>query len=180
MKHINFYSTRDPYGEFSNFSIHRIFLKDKLWPTSEHYFQAQKFAGTEHEEAVRVAPTAKIAAEMGRDRKRPLRPDWESVKDDVMREAVRAKFTQHKELRELLLSTGDAELIEQCHGMRQQVDADAQQAQLADALVDPARDPALVQRERRRQTAHPGTDDQYINVVAASVTHGTRDCPRSP
>lgn len=111
-KTIHFYSTRDPFGEFSNFSKHRVFLKGKSWPTSEHYFQAQKFAGTEHEEAVRLAQSAKIAAEMGRDRKRPLRPDWEAVKEDVMREVVRAKFTQHKELRELLLSTGEAELIE--------------------------------------------------------------------
>lgn len=112
MNKINFYSTRDPYGEFSNFSKHRIFLEDKLWPTTEHYFQARKFAATEHAEAIRLAPSAKVAAEMGRDRKRPLRPDWETVKDDVMRVAVRAKFTQHEALRTMLLATGDAELIE--------------------------------------------------------------------
>lgn len=112
MKQIKFYRTGDEYGEFSNFSKHRVFLNERLWPTTEHYFQAQKFAGTEHDEAVRMAPTAKGAAEMGRDRKRPLRPDWETVKDDVMREAVRAKFTQHEELRDVLLGTGDAELIE--------------------------------------------------------------------
>lgn len=53
-----------------------------------------------------------IAARMGRDRKRPLRRDWESVKDSVMREAVLAKFTQHEELRELLLGTGDSKLVE--------------------------------------------------------------------
>ena len=49
---------------------------------------------------------------MGRDRKRRLRRDWESAKVNVMREVVMAKFTQHPELRELLLSTGDAKLIE--------------------------------------------------------------------
>ena len=49
---------------------------------------------------------------MGRDRKRPLRRDWESVKDQVMLEAVRAKFTQHDDLREVLLGTGDAKLVE--------------------------------------------------------------------
>lgn len=49
---------------------------------------------------------------MGRDRKRKLRRDWESAKVNVMREAVLAKFSQHDELRELLLSTGDAKLIE--------------------------------------------------------------------
>ena len=49
---------------------------------------------------------------MGRDRAKPLRADWESVKDDIMREAVRAKFTQHADLRSLLLSTGDSTLVE--------------------------------------------------------------------
>jgi N-glycosidase YbiA len=87
-------------------------LKGKLWSTSEHYFQAQKFAGTDHEEAIRQTRSPMIAARMGRDRKKPLRRDWESVKDDVMRDAVRAKFTQHAELREALLATGEATLVE--------------------------------------------------------------------
>lgn len=114
-KVINFYLPRDEYGCFSNFSPHRIFLKDKTWATSEHYFQAQKFAGTEHEEQVRFAKTPKLAAEMGRDRKRPLRKDWEEVKNDIMREALIAKFTQHKDLKEILLGTGDASLVEHTH-----------------------------------------------------------------
>ena len=41
-----------------------------------------------------------IAALMGRSRKRPLRTDWESVKDSIMHGAVLAKFTQHADLRE--------------------------------------------------------------------------------
>ena len=51
MKSIVFYRVSEPYGEFSNFSPHPIKLKGLTWPTSEHYFQAQKFVGTEHEEA---------------------------------------------------------------------------------------------------------------------------------
>jgi len=64
-------------------------IAGKTWPTSEHYFQGQKFAGTEHEEAIRRQESPTIAARIGRDRNRPLRPDWEQVKDDIMREAVR-------------------------------------------------------------------------------------------
>ena len=109
---INFYRLNEPFGEFSNFSPHPIRLKGKTWPTSEHYFQAQKFVGTEHEEAVRRAKSPMVAARMGRSRKRPLRRDWEAVKDDIMREALRAKFQQHAELKTLLLSTGEARLIE--------------------------------------------------------------------
>ncbi|MEO1140885.1 MAG: NADAR family protein, partial [Pseudomonadota bacterium] len=39
---IKFYRTGDPYGCFSNFSAHPILI-ETTWPTSEHYFQAQKF-----------------------------------------------------------------------------------------------------------------------------------------
>lgn len=109
---INFYRTGEPFGEFSNFADFPIQLKDREWPTTEHYFQAQKFAGTRHEEAIRLAGSPSAAARMGRERSRPLRRDWESVKDDIMREAVLAKFEQHPDLLSLLLSTGDAEIVE--------------------------------------------------------------------
>lgn len=112
MKVINFYSTKDEYGCFSNFAAYRIFLKGKYWPTTEHYFQAQKFAGTEHEEQIRLAKSPMIAARMGRDRKRPFRKDWESVKNGIMREAVLTKFSQHQELKDILIGTGDAKLVE--------------------------------------------------------------------
>jgi ribA/ribD-fused uncharacterized protein len=109
---IRFYSAHGDHGGFSNFSAHEVRMKGKVWPTSEHYFQAQKFEGTPHEAEIRRASSPGNAARMGRDRKRPLRRDWESIKDDVMRAVVRAKFEQHEELKALLLATGDEELIE--------------------------------------------------------------------
>lgn len=112
MSEIKFYSTKGEHGCFSNFSKHPLTLKDQTWPTSEHYFQAQKFAGTKFETAVRKCDSAKEAAEMGRERSLPLRSDWLQVRDDVMREAVYAKFSQNEDCKKTLLSTGDAELIE--------------------------------------------------------------------
>lgn len=112
MSPIKFYSVSAPYGEFSNFSPHPFTLGGRTWPTSEHYFQAQKFPGTPHEEDIRLKKSPMIAARKGRDRKRPLRPDWGQVKDDIMRAALRAKFTQHPGLSSLLLSTQDAPLVE--------------------------------------------------------------------
>jgi ribA/ribD-fused uncharacterized protein len=109
---IPFYRTTDEYGCFSNFARSWFKLKDKSWPTVEHYFQAQKFPGTEYEETIREAKSPMIAKRLGRSRKQPLREDWESVKDAVMREAVLAKFEQHKDLRAILLGTGDAVLVE--------------------------------------------------------------------
>ena len=109
---INFYSVKDEYGVFSNFAAFPIKVKGKRWPTSEHYFQAQKFQNSVHQNEIRKAKSPMIAARLGRDRKKKLRRDWESAKDDVMREAVTAKFTQHGELRDILLATGNAKLVE--------------------------------------------------------------------
>ena len=109
---IKFYSTKDVFGEFSNFAAYPIHLKNKVWPTSEHYFQAQKFPGTPQEEKIRQESSPMKAAQLGRSRKVKLRTDWEKVKDAVMYDAVWAKFTQHEDLKALLLSTGDAKLIE--------------------------------------------------------------------
>lgn len=109
---LRFYSTKDAFGEFSNFAPSPLLLDGRVWPTVEHWFQAQKFLDLEHQEAIRAAKSPMVAARMGRSRARPLRPDWEIVKDAVMEQGVRAKFTQHPHLRELLLSTGDRLLVE--------------------------------------------------------------------
>lgn len=41
-----------------------------------------------------------------------IRQDWEAVKVNVMRCGLTEKFTQNENLKKLLLSTGDAELVE--------------------------------------------------------------------
>lgn len=110
---IYFYTAREePHGCFSNFSRHGIDLDGAWWPTVEHYFQAQKFAGTPYANKIRTAFTPKQAADLGRSRQCPLRPDWELVKDEIMLKAVRRKFELHPQLRKLLLATGAEELIE--------------------------------------------------------------------
>jgi len=112
MTTIPFYRVKDKFGEFSNFAPFPIEVKGRVWPTSEHYFQAQKFVGNGHEETIRQAKSPMIAARLGRSRAHPLRSDWATVKDDAMRQALRAKFSQHPRLTSLLLSTGDATLVE--------------------------------------------------------------------
>lgn len=111
---IQFYSTSGEHGCFSNFAAFPIEIQGKIWPTSEHYFQAQKFVSTDpqHAEEIRQTKSPMIAARLGRSRKHPLRPDWDAVKDQLMQEAVLAKFTQHTNLRAILLATGSALLVE--------------------------------------------------------------------
>ena len=82
------------------------------WPTVEHFFQAAKFGGLSYADFIRSAASPAEARKLGRDPGHPLRPDWNSVKEDVMMEALLAKFEQQPALAELLLSTGRATLVE--------------------------------------------------------------------
>lgn len=109
---IFFYTATGAYGCFSNFSRHGIHCDGQWWPTVEHYFQAQKFLDPAHRKRIAAARGPKEAKALGWDKRIPLRPDWEKIKDDVMLQAVRQKFATHDEPRAILLATGDDELIE--------------------------------------------------------------------
>lgn len=61
---------------------------------------------------VGTQPTAKDAAFFARRKDLPLRPDWDAVKVGLMFEIVRAKFEQHQDLKEMLISTYPAVLQE--------------------------------------------------------------------
>jgi hypothetical protein len=111
---IRFFSEKGELSEFSNFAPCGFEEDGKYWPTVEHYFQAQKFKGKEceaHRERIRKARSPREAKQLGQSRKFPLRGDWECVKENIMRHALRKKFEDPR-LRELLLSTGNRPLIE--------------------------------------------------------------------
>ena len=112
MKEIKFYRVNNDYGFMSNFAPYPFSDGNKIWPTSEHYFQAQKFLIPEIQEKIRQIASPMDAALEGRNRQNPLRPDWEEIKDKVMLQALRMKFSQHPEIAKELLATGDAIIIE--------------------------------------------------------------------
>lgn len=112
---IYFYKAWEPYGCFSNFSLHGINIEGTYWSTVEHYYQAQKFVGSTDAmiiPLIHAAETPEKAAALGRCTTRKLRCDWEVVKTQVMRLAVLKKFLTHGDIREILLSTGDQLLVE--------------------------------------------------------------------
>ncbi|HRH76959.1 MAG TPA: NADAR domain-containing protein, partial [Cellvibrionaceae bacterium] len=111
MGKIYFYKTDEPYGEFSNFSNHPIYLDGVYWATVEHYFQSNKFFNNHHM-TVQLAKTPFEAAQLGRSRAFPIRPDWEAIKDEVMKKGVFKKIEMHASVRELLLGTGELEIVE--------------------------------------------------------------------
>lgn len=77
--------------------------------TLEHYFQAAKT--TVEEEYSWIMSSDGPGTAKRRGRRVTLRPDWEEIKVDVMRNLLREKFSQ-EDLRIMLLSTGDEELVE--------------------------------------------------------------------
>jgi len=109
---IYFYYTRETYGAFGNWSPHGFELDGDYWPTIEHCFQAQKYLTRNYIDQVRNAPTPRIAKELGNRPDWPLRADWEEIKDEVMLRCVLAKMQAHEDVRALLLSTGDEDLVE--------------------------------------------------------------------
>jgi ribA/ribD-fused uncharacterized protein len=95
---------------FSNFAAAPFLYLGRLYPTAEHAYQAAKVADPVKSEEVANAKTPGLAKALGRRYKD--RKDWDQVKVDVMTEIVRAKFQQHDDLAELLVSTGDSVLEE--------------------------------------------------------------------
>lgn len=100
---------RGTYQYLSNMHPAAVEWDGRTYRNSEAAFQSAKSL----DPAIRdtfCELTGQLARRAGR--KLELRSDWELVKDDVMEEIVRAKFTQHPELLKKLLATGSALLIE--------------------------------------------------------------------
>lgn len=111
---IRFWGTNSKYFEFSNFYLRKVVLDDIEWPTSEHYYQAQKFiANPDIIYKILKEPYPymiyKMANKIYKDKQRQ---DWHEVKIDIMRKVVLAKFTQHEDLKNLLFETGNSIIIE--------------------------------------------------------------------
>jgi ribA/ribD-fused uncharacterized protein len=96
------------YRYLSNFYIVPISLDGELYRSLEHAYQAAK-TWPENRANIRLAATPGLAKRLGRSA--PLRENWDLIKNQVMLDLLRQKFTGS--LAQQLLATGDAELIEQ-------------------------------------------------------------------
>ena len=103
-------SFRDEYFFLSNFYPVEIKLDGIVYPNAEAAFQAQKTLDVEERRKFSMLKNPVQAKRLGRKVK--LRDDWEEVKLDIMTEVVSQKFLQHPHLIEMLLQTGDEELVE--------------------------------------------------------------------
>ena len=114
MEEIKFYrASEKPYGAFSNLFRRPITFEGEVFATSEHAYQAGKARKPEVRKWLMEAPTPALLAMAAHGLYYwDVAPGWSRIKYDRMRSVLLAKFTQHQDLRELLLSTGDARLVE--------------------------------------------------------------------
>lgn len=105
----------------SNFWVADFLLAGRTYRTVEHCFQAAKIASADPRlaEAFSLESGSALAQGDGAAARRQRKlvvldgaqlRAWEARKHEVMRAAMQAKFSQHADLRALLLLTGAAEL----------------------------------------------------------------------
>lgn len=111
---IRFYRASErPFGAFSNLYRRAIEFEGEVFATSEHAYQAGKARKPEVRRWLMEAPTPALLAMAAHGLYYwDVAPGWSKTKFARMRSVLFAKFTQHEDLRALLLSTGEARLVE--------------------------------------------------------------------
>lgn len=104
---------RGEYAFLSNFYPCKIKVEDLTFGSIEAAYQALKCKDyTDMVQFCNLSPKeakyrARVLKEAGK-----CRSNWDDLSLDVMENLIRMKFTMHQDLKQKLLDTGDAELIE--------------------------------------------------------------------
>lgn len=114
MDEIRFYRANEkPYGAFSNLYRRAVEFEGDVYQTSEHAYQAGKARKEEVRQWLMAAPSPALLAMAAHGLYVwDVHPDWSKTKFDRMKKILMCKFTQHEDLKELLLSTGNSRLVE--------------------------------------------------------------------
>jgi ribA/ribD-fused uncharacterized protein len=114
MHEIRFYrSNEKPFGCFSNLYRRKVWFHDREYETSEHAYQAGKARDPMVAWWILAAPKPHLVASAAHGLLSfDIMPGWSKNRRARMREVVECKFRQHPDLAEILLSTGDARIVE--------------------------------------------------------------------
>lgn len=111
---VRFYRANEkPFGALSNLFRRAVVFEDTVFPTAEHAYQAGKARDPKVRAWLLAAPSPALVAMAAHGLYSwDVTPNWAGIKFARMRNVLLAKFSQHEDLRELLLSTGNARLVE--------------------------------------------------------------------
>ena len=97
------------YEFLSNFARCIVVYDGNIYPTVEHAYQAAKSLDKSIQKSFTTLSTPRTAKKLGKQLQ--LRPDWEQVKDNVMKDLLKQKFSQEP-FKSQLLATGNTKLVE--------------------------------------------------------------------
>lgn len=97
------------YFFLSNFYMCDVIINDIKYTNTESAFQSMKTNNINIRKSFSSLDPSRAKS---KGRRIQLREDWEKVKDNIMYEIVKSKFSQNKDLRLKLLETENEELIE--------------------------------------------------------------------
>ncbi len=97
------------WTRLSNFAPCSIWFEKHIYGSTEHAYQAAKTLNEDERQRIRNLATPNQAKKAGQAVS--IRKDWEQVKVGIMEQLLLEKFSQEPD-RTILLSTGEAELIE--------------------------------------------------------------------
>jgi ribA/ribD-fused uncharacterized protein len=97
-----------------NFSSFQVEWRGRLWPTSEHAYQAAHFLETAPDlaEQIYTVRSAHEAYKIAKANSDKAAENWEDIKESVMLDICRHKLQQHDYVQQKLLETGDALIVE--------------------------------------------------------------------
>lgn len=106
-----------PRGAYAldNFAAYQVYWRGRLWPTSEHAYQAAAHILTGNlvaVEAIATALSSHDAKLIAVEYKAQRPPNWSDIKVGIMEEICRAKLQQHEYVRTTLRRTGNREIVE--------------------------------------------------------------------
>ena len=103
------------FSFLSNFHPCNVEFNGLWFPTVEHAFQAAKSNEVNIQFQFTLIPAEQAGRAKRAGRRLVLRPDWEDVKVPIMKLLLTRKFKTDSVLRNQLVSTGEAQLIEGNH-----------------------------------------------------------------
>lgn len=99
---------------FDNFSPFQVEWRGKLYPTSEHAYQAAHFIGQYPElaEKIRECRSPRYASDLANENKQFEDPEWKEKRLAYMEEILRCKLSQHPFIKETLKASDSKTIVE--------------------------------------------------------------------